>query len=122
MSQYPPYEECNLGYAHILPEFKNFGPGRDDLLIPPSIIPPHLSCHIEHNPHKDFYQTVEQYLTDHVYMNEDMSTEDLKECVEKNELWTIQVYPQTPIGFYFVGASTFKRALFLINEIMKDEN
>lgn len=21
MSQYPPYETCNLGYAHILPEF-----------------------------------------------------------------------------------------------------
>lgn len=30
MSQYPPYETCNLDYAHILPGFENFGPGRDD--------------------------------------------------------------------------------------------
>lgn len=30
MSQYPPYETCNLGYAHVLPEFKDVGPGRDD--------------------------------------------------------------------------------------------
>jgi hypothetical protein len=31
MSQYPPYETCNLGRIHILPEFQNFGPGRNDL-------------------------------------------------------------------------------------------
>jgi Protein of unknown function (DUF551) len=31
MSQYPPYETCNLGYAHILPEFKRLGTARNNL-------------------------------------------------------------------------------------------
>jgi hypothetical protein len=38
------------------------------------------------------------------------SDEERDKAVRENSVWTIQWYPDTPVGFYCVGASTFEAA------------
>jgi hypothetical protein len=38
------------------------------------------------------------------------SDADRLNAIETNSVWTIQWYPQTPVGFCCVGASTFEAA------------
>lgn len=79
--------------------------------------PKHLTLYIEHNPHKDRYQTVNEYIQEHEWMKEDLNPAEGKICCEINELWIIQWYPTTQMCFWWVGASTFEKALELALEI-----
>lgn len=38
------------------------------------------------------------------------SEEERIKAIEQNSVWTIQWYPETPVGFCCVGASTFQAA------------
>jgi hypothetical protein len=38
------------------------------------------------------------------------SEEERQKALRENSVWTIQWYPETPIGFHCVGASTFEAA------------
>ncbi len=38
------------------------------------------------------------------------SDEERLKAIRENSVWTIQWYPQTPVGFCCVGASTFEAA------------
>jgi hypothetical protein len=46
----------------------------------------------------------------------DMTPQDKAEILEKEEIWTVQWYPNTPVGFCIVAAATLERALELANE------
>lgn len=81
-------------------------------------LPEHHSLHITHNQHKAYYETIPDYL-DGISAGKDILPEDLKECIERDSLWEVQLYPRTPISFYWVGAATFERACDLIKETMK---
>jgi len=52
--------------------------------------------HIESNIHKDMYETAEQYygeyIADHFYNT-------VGKIDYEKDIWTIQVYPKTPVGF-----------------------
>jgi len=68
---------------------------------------------LTHNAHKSNYETVGQYIDNHVRMGNDItddfaSPEELVRAVESNELWHAQWYPDTPIGFLSVYASTLE--------------
>lgn len=39
-----------------------------------------------------------------------VSEEERQKAIRENSVWTIQWYPNTPIGFNCVGASTFETA------------
>lgn len=38
------------------------------------------------------------------------SEDERQKAIRDNSVWTIQWYPNTPVGFYCVGASTFEAA------------
>lgn len=66
------------------------------------------SLHLTHNDHKSCYQTVAQFIEDgsHGYRNEDwVSDEQRMKAIETNECWTLQWYPDTPVGFILMSAS-----------------
>lgn len=78
---------------------------------------------INHNDHKSVYATVLQYLThmsigyggtngaDPYSADEWVSREDFDVSVATGELWSIQWYPSTPVGFGKVYGSTLANAL-----------
>jgi hypothetical protein len=76
--------------------------------------PKHHQLYVTHNPHHTNYETVEQY-----FENEDnridIHTEDIKDCIRLGEIWEVQWYPITPMGFYCVAAASLERCLEIIN-------
>ena len=66
-------------------------------------LPEHkCGLYLGHNAHKDVYETIEEY-----YDPEDfVSKEEWRNAGESDSVWHVQWYPDTPIGFYTVCAST----------------
>jgi len=78
------------------------------------LLPAHkASLSITHNQHKDYYQSVEQLISDpDGYYREDRFPEgELAKCIATDEIWTVHWYPDTPVGFCVVHASTLEDAL-----------
>ena len=75
------------------------------------ILPHHINLTIEHQPHACYYESVDRWLAD----DDRVSTlpGDEAEIRRTGELWVIQWYPQTPVGFNAVAAATLERALEL---------
>ena len=48
------------------------------------------------------------------------SDEEREKAIRENSVWTIQWYPETPVGFYCVGASTFEAAAKFALENVND--
>lgn len=77
-------------------------------------LPPHkCSLHITHNQHKDYYDSIVEYVR-HLD-DEDLSPVERAACIATGEIWEIQWYPHTPVESYKVCASTLERALELAN-------
>lgn len=73
-------------------------------------MPPHkASCTISHNDHLANYATVEEEEFHHPewFKNAWVSEESRAYAIEHNELWTLQWYPETPIGFYKLHAGSW---------------
>lgn len=64
------------------------------------------SLHLIHNQHKDYYMTVEDCVSaeEHGYVDW-VNEEQKQKAIETNDCWYIQVYPETPIGFYLMAAA-----------------
>ena len=80
------------------------------------VFPKHINMTIEHQPHAAYYESVEDWLAkskreDHV----DVLPEDAAEMLKTGDVWVIQWYPNTPVGFRVVAAATLERALELAN-------
>lgn len=79
--------------------------------------PRHINLTIEHQPHASNYETVEEWLE---YQSRQGYIEpyggDAAEMIKTGEVWVVQWYPDTPIGFHAVAAATLERALALANE------
>jgi hypothetical protein len=68
-------------------------------------LPPHkCGLYLEHNAHKDVYYTVEQ----HYNPDRFVSMEEWDKAVREDSVWTLQWYPDTPIGFYLIAASSLE--------------
>jgi hypothetical protein len=66
-------------------------------------LPEHkCGLHLTHNEHRDVYETVEEY-----YDADDfISPEEWRDAVAKDSVWVLHWYPETPIGFVRIAAST----------------
>lgn len=53
--------------------------------------------HLEYNPHKSMYESAEKYITE--MGNGDGFYDEVGEVDYNKDIWTLQVYPRTPIGF-----------------------
>lgn len=66
------------------------------------------SLHLTHNNHKAAHLTVAQAISqdDFGYRIDDWVSEGQKQkAIATNECWTLQWYPQTPIGFNLMSAA-----------------
>lgn len=78
------------------------------------LLPSHkASLSIEHNRHLDYYRTAEEeILTNDSYYDEESFPEGEREkCIASNEIWTLHWYPETPVGFNLIHASTLEALL-----------
>jgi hypothetical protein len=68
-------------------------------------LPEHkCGLHLSHNEHRDVYETIEEF-----YDAEDfISPEEWREAVAKDSVWVLHWYPETPIGFIRIAASTLE--------------
>jgi hypothetical protein len=68
-------------------------------------LPEHkCGLHLEHNEHRNYYQTVEE-----CYDPEDfVSEEEWLKAIKEDSVWVLQWYPNTPIGFNRIAASTLE--------------
>ena len=76
-------------------------------------LPAHKAgLYLKHNEHKDVYETVEEWAMNSFYDDDDWaSMEEKAKAIETNELWHLQWYPDTPIGFCTRLASTLEALL-----------
>lgn len=76
------------------------------------VLPAHkASLSITHNQHKDYYETIEQYVASYagyqgIRDDDWVSLEEKRRSVETGEIWEIQWYPETPVGFCIKFAAT----------------
>ncbi len=74
----------------------------DTSVIPQNVamkFPRHLTLTLRHNEHKSNYQTVYGYL-DHLGADADwVDQQQAVKAVETDEIWELQWYPDTPVGF-----------------------
>lgn len=85
--------------------------------------PPHKAgLTLEHNDHKCLYETVAEYAEGgHVEDDEWVSDAERLKAIETNELWVLQWYPSTPVGFYKLAASTLDALLEAANSVEGDK-
>ena len=65
---------------------------------------------IEHQPHKAVYETVEGWIEEPFSYSWPSEAEKQK-AIDTNQVWTLQWYPDTPVGFYCVAAASLEAAL-----------
>lgn len=69
------------------------------------------SLTLAHNEHLDYYTTVKEEIEDRPdwYRDDDwVSLEEKQKAIDTNEVWTLQWYPDTPVGFHKLHASTLE--------------
>lgn len=66
---------------------------------------------LHHNPHKGDYETIQQWVAENK-MYEWKDSESLRRAIATNEIWTLQWYPETPIGFLAVASPTLEELLY----------
>lgn len=79
------------------------------------IIPKHAaSFSIEHNANKDVYETVAehtQFIAEMSGTESWISGAEKEKAIRDGELWTCRWYPDTPIGFFEIWASSLEAIL-----------
>jgi hypothetical protein len=78
-------------------------------------LPDHkCALHLVHNDHKNVYEDVEDWIYDNdVYHWKD--EESKRRAIQTNSVWTLQWYPETPIGFCAVAAPTLEELIEFAN-------
>jgi hypothetical protein len=74
--------------------------------------PEHLaSLHIDHNPHKAYYIPIAEFVTTDEWGKRFVweSEEDKAIAIASDSVWSMQVYPLSPVSFYVIAASTFEK-------------
>lgn len=61
-----------------------------------------------HNEHKNYYETVKEFIAN---QDIELTEDEYDKCVINDELWILQWYPDTPIGFYNIAGSTLEYVL-----------
>jgi len=72
---------------------------------------------IEHNEHRNYYEIAAQFIEDRQLADCFESPAEMAKAIETDSIWVLQWYPDTPIGFYRVAASTLYDLLRYANSI-----
>lgn len=80
-------------------------------------LPKHkCALHLEHNVHRSVYETVEQWCQENEIF-EWKDEESKQRAIATDEVWTLQWYPETPVGFCAVAAPTLEELLAAAEEV-----
>jgi hypothetical protein len=77
------------------------------------------SLTLTHNEHKSYYRTVAESIEDGSFGMQDdewVSPEQKAKAIETNDCWTLQWYPNTPVGFCVLSAADLDVLLAAANE------
>jgi hypothetical protein len=79
------------------------------------VFPAHKAgLNLEHNQHKNYYEKAEDWIAENEWC--DWENEEAKQkAIVSDEIWTIQWYPDTPVGFIAIAAPTLTDLLRLAN-------
>jgi len=69
------------------------------------------SLQITHNQHKDFYEDIEEYISNLALLDDDLMDDYgdiLQKCIDNDSIWEMTWYPDTPIGSYKTFSDTFE--------------
>ena len=61
--------------------------------------------YLTHNDHRDVYESVYDYYRD---VEDFISPEEYQKCVDTDNVWSLQWYPETPIGFCIIRAASLE--------------
>ena len=81
-------------------------------------LPAHKAAlYLRHNEHLGVYKTVQDRL-DEGYIDDDhwVSPEQREKAIATNELWELQWYPSTPVGFCLLRGADLDVVLAAANE------
>lgn len=74
---------------------------------------------LEHNQHKNIYDTPQQWIEDNTWC--DWESEDAKkQAIALDSIWTLQWYPDTPVGFYALAGPTLGEVLRRANQLDRE--
>lgn len=76
--------------------------------------------HLTHNQHRDYYQTLPQYLSDEHAQPSFKDASARQRAIDTGEIWELQWYPETPIGFHLVAAPTLDEVLAYALEVERE--
>lgn len=68
-----------------------------------------------HNEHKSYYDSIEEYV-DRI-RDRFKDSEAVNRSIATNEVWELQWYPDTPVGFLHVAAPTLNEVMELALEV-----
>lgn len=63
---------------------------------------------LQHNEHRNYYESIENQLRDHYEWE---SEESRELAIENDDVWTLQWYPDTPIGFFAIASHSLEHLL-----------
>ena len=79
--------------------------------------PKNITFTLEHNPHKAVYQSVEDFINGNPFYS-DLDVGNKKKCIEADEIWILQYYPHTPIGFHVILSHSWEDLKEQMNDTM----
>ena len=75
----------------------------------PNSFPPHKGAlYLTHNEYKSYYQNIKDAVAS---LDCWASAEERRNSLDTGEIWELQWYPDTPVGFQKVAASTLEAVL-----------
>lgn len=72
---------------------------------------------LSHNEHRNYYESVEQWLEGRPEMYEWQAPSARLRAIETDEVWTLQWYPDTPVGFLAIAAPTLQELFVLLRSL-----
>lgn len=85
---------------------------------------PRHACglHINHNQHKDYYESAEDFANRDYNANCWIDEEQKARAIAADSIWEVQWYPDTPVGCFKVCAPTLEEALAEANRIQAEDD
>lgn len=84
-----------------------------------------MSLTLTHNAHKSVYCTVAQCIKDErpgYELDDWVSEEQMQKAIETDECWTLQWYPDTPVGSILLSAADLDVLMQQANKIDESNN
>lgn len=84
-------------------------------------LPPHkVSLCLAHNQHKAYYESAEDYILHNEERFDFRSEEERQACITTDEIWELQWYPETPVGFNCIASHTLESLIEYAKELHND--